>query len=245
MRMRRALPKRRPAWASILFPWLKTLRTSSSRWRVRLGSRCSMSFLTALIPITSKRLRRGWRWLVFEHARRLPSRAVLGLGGRRATSDSELVPFQRGYALARAVRAGAGSPIQRPTGHQGVGLQGHARTAVSRTRGIYECASVWPGRPCPSRRATDPTAVRFAQARALGLALISGRGESLLDPASTDLMKETRAFAAELLAPASGILGYLEVLPSVTEQAFDAVAARFNASSWLVQHQYENQILQH
>jgi hypothetical protein len=86
-------------------------------------------------------------------------------------------------------------------------------------------------------------AVRFAQARSLGLALASSQDEHLLDPVSTDLTKESRAFAAELLAPAAGIARYLYQLPAITDAAFDAVAARFNTSSLLIRHQYENQIV--
>lgn len=89
-----------------------------------------------------------------------------------------------------------------------------------------------------------PTAVRFAQARALGVALVTDRSESLLDPASTDLMKETRAFAAELLAPAEGIREYLRE-SSATNQTLEAIASRFDTSSWLVQLQYENQVVAH
>ncbi len=87
------------------------------------------------------------------------------------------------------------------------------------------------------------TAVRFAQARSLGLILASRRREHLLDPASTDLSKESRAFAAELLAPAAGVAEYLSTLPAVTDAAFDAVAARFKTSTWLIRHQYENQVV--
>lgn len=87
------------------------------------------------------------------------------------------------------------------------------------------------------------TAVRFAQARSLGLSVASSRNQHLLDPASTDLSKESRAFAAELLAPAAGIAEYLSALPAVTEAGFDAVAARFKTSTWLIRLQYENQVV--
>jgi hypothetical protein len=188
----------------------------------------------------------AWLSAARVRARTVPvsSRAVVGLGGQRDTSAIEPVPFQRGYALARAVRAELGiQPRERldikelvskaTVGRPSAGLEGFTGVRPS-----GEVVLVLPG------ERLHPTAVRFAQARALGLALVSDRTESLLDPASTDLMKETRAFAAELLAPADGIREYLGVLPATTDQAFDAVAARFDASSWLVQHQYENQILQ-
>lgn len=186
-------------------------------------------------------------WLAMARVRAgkatVSSRAVLDLGGPQRASVIKSLPFERGYTLARAVRAALGvRPRDRLSikelvskvtlGRPSAGLEGFTGVRPS-----GHVVLVLPG------ERLHPTAVRFAQARALGLALISGRAESLLDPASTDLTKETRAFAAELLAPADGIREYLEVLPAATQQAFDAVAARFDASSWLIQHQYENQIL--
>lgn len=90
---------------------------------------------------------------------------------------------------------------------------------------------------------TGAATTKFAQARALGLALLTPRRSVLLDMASTDLVKMTRAFAAELLAPADGIAEYLSVLPAVTDRAIDAIADRYGASPIMVQRQYENQLI--
>lgn len=87
------------------------------------------------------------------------------------------------------------------------------------------------------------TATRFAQARALGLSLLVPPRLALLDPAHTDLAKQARAFAAELLAPADGISEYLSVFPTVSDPAIEAVAARYEASPILVQRQLDNQLL--
>jgi len=85
---------------------------------------------------------------------------------------------------------------------------------------------------------------RFAAARALGLTLLTtDRAELLLDPAPTTLTKASRAFAAELLAPAEGIRAYLAPLPAPTTSAFDTIAARYRVDSSVVQHQYENQLV--
>ncbi len=137
-------------------------------------------------------------------------------------------PWLRGYAAAREVRNRLGLD---PTDRLGMD------DLVPEIRLGGQSVLVLP----VGRRLA--TAVRFAQARSLGLMLSSERTEHLLDPVSTDLTKEARAFAAELLAPADGIAQYLSRLPAVTDAAFDAVAARFNTSTFVVRHQYENQVV--
>ena len=150
-------------------------------------------------------------------------------------------PWNRGYAAAREVRSMLGLVPTEPLsmdqlvpkvtiGGRSAGLEGFTRFSPT-----DQLVLVLPTGKRP------PTAVRFAQARSLGLVLASDRDEHLLDPASTDLSKESRAFAAELLAPVAGITQYLSRLPAVTDAAFDAVAARFRTSSLLVRLQYENQ----
>ncbi len=152
-------------------------------------------------------------------------------------------PWLRGYAAAREVRNHLGlDPTDRlgmddlvpeiRLGGRSAGLEGFARVSQADQPVLVL--------PVGRRLAT---AVRFAQARSLGLMLSSERTEHLLDPVSTDLTKEARAFAAELLAPADGIAQYLSRLPAVTDAAFDAVAARFNTSTFVVRHQYENQVV--
>jgi hypothetical protein len=154
---------------------------------------------------------------------------------------SEDRPWNRGYAAAREVRSMLGlEPTESLSmdhvvpkvtlGGQSAGLEGFTRFSPT-----DQLVVVLPA----GKRL--PTAVRFAQARSLGLVLASDRDEHLLDPASSDLSKESRAFAAELLAPIAGITQYLSTLPAVTDAAFDAVAARFRTSSLLVRLQYENQ----
>lgn len=75
------------------------------------------------------------------------------------------------------------------------------------------------------------------------MSLLTERSLLLLDPVRTDLVKASRAFAAEILAPAAGIQKFLAVLPETTDSAIDAVAERFKVSSSVVQHQYENQLV--
>jgi len=89
----------------------------------------------------------------------------------------------------------------------------------------------------------SPTRLRFQAAHALGLSVLApSRNRFVLDPAHTDLAQGARAFAAELLAPAQGVVKYLEVLAGPTDAAFDAIAGRFDTSAAVVRWQYENQI---
>ena len=159
----------------------------------------------------------------------------------RRQTLSEDRPWNRGYAAAREVRSMLGLKPTEPLsmdplvpkvtlGGRSAGLEGFTRFSPR-----DQLVLVLP----TGKRL--PTAVRFAQARSLGLVLASDRDEHLLDPTSSDLSKESRAFAAEFLAPIAGITEYLSSLPAVTDAAFDAVAARFRTSSLLVRLQYENQ----
>jgi hypothetical protein len=150
-------------------------------------------------------------------------------------------PWTRGYQAAREVRRilnlqptdflNMDDFVKKTTlSGQAAGLEGLARLSQAERLILV----------LPSGVRTNPS-IRFAQARSLGLLLISSEDEHLLDPASTDLSKESRAFAAEFLAPISGIQQYLSTLPAITDVAFEAVAARFRTSSLLVRRQYENQ----
>lgn len=87
---------------------------------------------------------------------------------------------------------------------------------------------------------------RFSQGRGLWHLLFdrTPTGRFLLTPACTDRQRTERAFAAELLAPADGILNQLPVDPvGATSEDLDLVAAHFGVSPLLVRHQLENQLL--
>ena len=90
-----------------------------------------------------------------------------------------------------------------------------------------------------------PQTRRFAEARALWHFLFAQRpGAFLLTPAHTDRQRVERAFAAELLAPAAGILDRLDLgeLGFALDDV-EAIAAHFEVSSMVVLHQIDNQIL--
>lgn len=161
---------------------------------------------------------------------------------RNALSTAHaMLPYQRGYELARAVREQAPSKasdrfkVEAFVGQTSIndptaGLRGFV--------GIDKTDHV--GLVVPSQLSSN--AQRFSQARALGLALSGSRTEYLLDPSHTDLMKLSRAFAAELLAPAKGIVALLAPLRGASDDAFEAVANQLDVSPLLVKLQYENQI---
>jgi hypothetical protein len=151
-------------------------------------------------------------------------------------------PWERGYAAARLLRESLGVAWTAPVD---VGAL-VPRTIVPRSGGIRGLAVTDEDRHIalilPEK--APVTTTRFSQARALGLLVFGGdRQEFLLDPARSDLSKQSRAFAAELLAPAGGIAEMMATLPSETDAAFDAVAKRYEASPLLVRRQYENQLI--
>lgn len=155
--------------------------------------------------------------------------------------DGRRLPWLAGYDLARECRARTGvQPVNRfpleelvglvPLAGDTAGLEGLARNVQQRV------AVVLPDEP---RR---PETTRFAQARALGLSLLTDRHAILLNLVSTDLTKASRAFAAELIAPSAGIAEYLAALGSVSDRGFDAIADRYGASPLVIAHQYANQL---
>lgn len=86
---------------------------------------------------------------------------------------------------------------------------------------------------------------RFAQGRAFWR-FLAEREEPrfLLTTAYTDRQRVERAFAAELLAPAEGILQHLEFDDGpVGPEDLEAVGKSFGVSSWVIRHQVENQLL--
>ncbi len=165
------------------------------------------------------------------------TRAALPLDPRA----DEAPPWTLGYQLARAYRSQLGL---RPTDRVDLmDLVGLARVAgdPAGLQGLVQMAADGVGLVLPEE-SMSVTTTRFAQARALGISLFTTRTTALLDPTRNDLATRSRAFAAELLAPAEGIAEYLDALPAVTDRAIDAVADRFDASSALVQRQHENQL---
>lgn len=164
-----------------------------------------------------------------------------GLTSQLRSHSGHARPWENGYELAIACRGELGlDSTARLEVQDLVGLHEISGDPAG-IQGVVQVGAGGVGLVLPEEHG-GTTATRFAQARALGISLLTSRPIALLDPAHTDLAKSARAFAAELLAPAAGIRTYFDVLPEITDRAFDAVADRFGASPLLIQRQYENQV---
>ena len=80
---------------------------------------------------------------------------------------------------------------------------------------------------------------RFHFCRALAEALASPGTETLLTRAYSERQQRNRAFAAEFLAPSSGLRQRVS-RPVVDGDDLDELAAAFGVSSWIVAHQIRN-----
>lgn len=177
------------------------------------------------------------RWLAdaTDYARRLPRPAVVSTSALVADPAR---PWKLGYAIAQAYRRQvapdvmASFPVE---AYVGMARLDERRGALP---GLVSADESSVGLVLPSTSAITSTAQRFAQARALGLSLLSGRRLFVLDPASTELARASRAFAAECLAPAAGIAAH----GKEEDLDFEEVAEVYKVSPKLVEHQYDNQL---
>lgn len=151
-------------------------------------------------------------------------------------------PWAGGYDSARALRdslSAAPTDPFNPSAWVSVGqrqAEPYGLRGYGATTSDDSCALLVP-------RALGTVAKRFAAARALGRALFQPVGsEFLLTSTATVHEQAARAFAAELLAPASGIHEMLEALGSGTDGAYDAVARRYGVLPLVVRHQAGNQL---
>lgn len=85
---------------------------------------------------------------------------------------------------------------------------------------------------------------RFAEARALWHFMFrADEGPFLLTWAHGQTQRAERAFAAELLAPAAGLLEQLDRKPTIVSvDETEALADHFRVSPMVVEHQLENQL---
>jgi len=165
-----------------------------------------------------------------------PQRSDLATGPRPTPrSAAQRAPSQNHSASrSKLTPLGLADPKQLVTIHplttDSGGIEGYVETEHERVLVVPDVS-------------ISPTRLRFQAAHALGLSVLApSRNRFVLDPAHTDLAQGARAFAAELLAPAQGVVKYLEVLAGPTDAAFDAIAGRFDTSAAVVRWQYENQI---
>ena len=95
------------------------------------------------------------------------------------------------------------------------------------------------GRPAFAIRHGGDDVRRFQFCRGLAEVLVSPGSDALLTQARSDRQQRSRAFAAEFVAPSSGLRARLS-RAVVGEHDVDAVAAEFGVSPLLVAHQLRN-----
>lgn len=163
---------------------------------------------------------------------------------RPALDDVRGLPWEVGWRRARVVRQALGcdmtqplllddvvASIDRESDIAGIQAMGGSRTGTSN------------GLVALTRK--QPTAAkRFTLARALWH-IAMGEARFFVTSAHSARQKEERAFAAELLAPASGISDRTRgsLVDSLEEEMVEELAAHYRVSPLLVKHQIENQLL--
>ena len=149
-------------------------------------------------------------------------------------------PWTRGWALARATRERLGLSNNggrfdfAPDGHLAVPRR-ETKPPSNRIQGLVAADS-----PACVTVKRGQSGTRFLRARALGEYL--GRtalGPGLLTSLSTDSQAQSRAFAAEFLAPA-GALQQRLAGDGVEPERADDLAQEFGVSSHLIRHQIKN-----
>lgn len=157
---------------------------------------------------------------------------------RALPASSTREPHRRGYELAQAVRAQLALAEDRydfatdgPNALPSVELQPPPQWRI---QGLVAADS-------PACAITaGGTAGRFLQARALGDYL--GRtehGPAILSGLATDRQAQSRAFAAEFLAPSASLRRRLRGRHAHPDEV-DELAAAFDVSSYVVRHQIQN-----
>ena len=148
-------------------------------------------------------------------------------------------PWQQGYALARSLRRALDHGDGRfEFAAPGQPALHHRETAMpsSRMEGLVAAD----GPACAiTRQKRETTARRFVLARALGDYM--GRSEAGLGILTTmDTMRQarSRAFAAELLAPAESLLPRLA--DGVEADVIHDLGQEFAVSPWVIRHQIRN-----
>lgn len=172
------------------------------------------------------------------------------LGSLRTPIQPAAGPWTTGYALARHLRQRLdldGAPLASTAAlGDALGEGPDAIEAVIQPRRFGAAAlldgvvtSDANGRPAFAIRRGRDAARRFQFCRGLAEVLVSPGSDALLTQARTERQQRNRAFAAEFLAPSSGLRARVSG-PAVDEDEVDALAAEFGVSPWLIAHQLRN-----
>ena len=155
-----------------------------------------------------------------------------------APSPSDASPWQRGNDLAGAVRRMLGSGDGRfdfaATGSLSL-HRSETQPPSARVQGLAAADA-----PAYVVAARGETGQRFLAARALGDYLDrSWPGPAILSSLATNRQAQSRAFAAEFLAPAESLRQRLNG-GAVEPERVDELGAEFGVSSHVIRHQIEN-----
>jgi hypothetical protein len=193
-----------------------------------------------------RRIDESLSWLIegLQRVAHAPDRAVglfAKLRGVPLDTDEDGPPWEIGWRQAREVRLRLRVedtdpiPLEGLSVHKRLTSTDDALQAVG--TGIAGHIEVVIGSPVGARGR------RFVDSRALWRCLRSPEQPFLLTTAATFDQRVERAFAAELLAPASGIAKLARNRGGVVlANDVDGLAKRFNASPSLITHQLENQV---
>ena len=157
----------------------------------------------------------------------------------RRTLIAADLPWKRGYAAAQAVLAELGVPLGKSVLSLNGDLKIGGREVTSPSPRIEGCvASNSPSCVTVRKLATGR---RFLKTRALGDYLTrTDVRPAVLGTRDTPRQAESRAFAAEFLAPSKWLRMRIGGAPSVDQQAVDELAYEAGVSSWVIRHQIEN-----
>ena len=149
-------------------------------------------------------------------------------------------PWEHGYKLARSVRSELGIGDEEPFEFEHEGeraLHCTERTApASRFEGLV--ADTHPS--CITARRSHETSRRFLKARALGDYMsLTEQKFGILNSLNTDRQALTRAFAAELLAPADS-LPPRSGTPGADDEDIERLSRKFKVSPMVISHQIRN-----
>ncbi len=148
-------------------------------------------------------------------------------------------PWRRGHDLAGAVRQTLGSGDGRFDFAATGSLSLHwseTQPPSARVQGLVAAADA----PAYVAASRGETGQRFLAARALGDYLDRSRpGPAILSSLATNRQAQSRAFAAEFLAPAESLRQRLNGGP-VEPERVDELGAEFGVSSQVIRHQIEN-----
>jgi hypothetical protein len=151
-------------------------------------------------------------------------------------------PWLLGWEQARRLRQAIGVTAEEPFEFDNVVV---ITEEPNDDRGLLAFGGLTPkgGHALVATRDMPETARRFATARAVWRFAAANQTRFLLTSAHADKQKVERAFATELLAPASGLERFINGgVSAAFVDDLEEAAEHFRVSSYVIQHQVENQL---